>query len=163
MKCRSWHPLFKILSGLSTKTQDHLQSPVWSGFCLPHCLYLPQLLPILDIFCFLEYVSVSLACLHLANSTLPSGEGNGTPLQRIFTTQGSNRCLSCLLHWQAGSLPLAPPGKPVQTHKWTLRCWITKREKNFHTSNKSDGFASASKLPHMFKNVVFCLYTGSTL
>ena len=26
----------------------------------------------------------------------------------IFLTQGSNPCLLCLLHWQAGSLPLAP-------------------------------------------------------
>ena len=33
-------------------------------------------------------------------------------LQRIFPTQGSNPCLLCLLHWQADSLPLAPPGKP---------------------------------------------------
>ena len=28
-------------------------------------------------------------------------------LQGIFSTQGST-CMSCLLHWQAGSLPLAP-------------------------------------------------------
>ena len=34
-------------------------------------------------------------------------------LQGIFLTQGLNPCLLCLLHWQAGSLPLAPPGKPV--------------------------------------------------
>ena len=27
-------------------------------------------------------------------------------------TQGSNLHLLCLLHWQAGSLPLVPPGKP---------------------------------------------------
>ena len=33
-------------------------------------------------------------------------------LHRIFLTQGSNPRLSHLLHWQAGSLPLAPPGKP---------------------------------------------------
>ena len=26
--------------------------------------------------------------------------------------QGSNACFLCLLHWQAGSLALAPPGKP---------------------------------------------------
>ena len=25
---------------------------------------------------------------------------------------GIELCLFCLLHWQAGSLPLAPPGKP---------------------------------------------------
>ena len=33
-------------------------------------------------------------------------------LQGIFLTQGSNWCLLQLLHWQTGSLPLAPPGKP---------------------------------------------------
>ena len=32
--------------------------------------------------------------------------------QGIFSTQGSNLSLLCLLQWQAGSLPLAPPGKP---------------------------------------------------
>ena len=37
------------------------------------------------------------------------------PSRDIFPTQGPNQCLLCLLHWQAGSLPLAPPGKPVQT------------------------------------------------
>ena len=30
----------------------------------------------------------------------------------IFPTQGVNLCLLGLLHWQAGSLPLVPPGKP---------------------------------------------------
>ena len=34
------------------------------------------------------------------------------PLQGISPTQGSNPHLLCLLHWQACSLPLAPPGKP---------------------------------------------------
>ena len=33
-------------------------------------------------------------------------------LQRIFPTQESNPRLLSLLHWQAESLPLAPPGKP---------------------------------------------------
>ena len=32
------------------------------------------------------------------------------PLQEILPTQGSNPHLLCLLYWQAGSLPLAPPG-----------------------------------------------------
>ena len=31
-------------------------------------------------------------------------------LQRIFLIQGSNPCLLHLLHWQADSLPLGPPG-----------------------------------------------------
>ena len=33
-------------------------------------------------------------------------------LQGIFLTQRSNLHLLCLLHWQVGSLPLAPPEKP---------------------------------------------------
>ena len=33
-------------------------------------------------------------------------------LQGIFPTQGSNLRLLRLLHWQVGSLPLVPPGKP---------------------------------------------------
>ena len=34
-------------------------------------------------------------------------------LQGILATQGSNLCLLNLLHWQEGSLLLAPPGWPV--------------------------------------------------
>ena len=41
-----------------------------------------------------------------------TGVGCHALLQGIFPTQGSNLYLLCLLHWQAGSLPLAPPGKP---------------------------------------------------
>ena len=45
----------------------------------------------------------------------PPGKNTGVGchafLQGIFLTQGSNLCLSCFLHGQAGSLPVAPPGK----------------------------------------------------
>ena len=42
-----------------------------------------------------------------------SGKNTGVEwVQGIFPTQGSDLNLLCLLHWQAGSLPLAPPGKP---------------------------------------------------
>ena len=34
-------------------------------------------------------------------------------LQGIFLTQGSNPCLLRLLHWEVSSLPLVPPGKPI--------------------------------------------------
>ena len=37
-------------------------------------------------------------------------------LQGIFPTQGSNLHFLHLLHWQEGSLPVAPPGKPLQRH-----------------------------------------------
>ena len=44
------------------------------------------------------------------------GKNNGvdchTLLQGIFLTQGSNLHPLCFLHWQAGSLLLAPSGKP---------------------------------------------------
>ena len=34
-------------------------------------------------------------------------------LKGTFPIQGSNPYLLCLLLWQVGSLPLAPPGKPI--------------------------------------------------
>ena len=41
-----------------------------------------------------------------------TGVGCHALLQGIFLTQGSNLHLLHLLHWQAGSLALVPPGKP---------------------------------------------------
>ena len=48
-----------------------------------------------------------------------TGVGCHDLLQEFFLTQGSNPCLLCLLHCQAGSLPLAPPAKP---NIYTLPC-----------------------------------------
>ena len=45
-----------------------------------------------------------------------TGVGCHFLFQGIFLTQGSNPCLLCLLHWQAGSLPLVPPGR--LNHFW---------------------------------------------
>ena len=42
------------------------------------------------------------------------GGGCHAVLQEIFLTQGSSQHLLCLLHRQAGSLLLAPPGKPKE-------------------------------------------------
>jgi len=42
-----------------------------------------------------------------------TGAGFHFLLQGIFQTQGSNLCF---LHWQAGSLPPASPGKPGELH-----------------------------------------------
>ena len=41
-----------------------------------------------------------------------TGVGCYPLLQGIFPTQGSNPLFLCLLHWQAGTSPQAPPGKP---------------------------------------------------
>ena len=38
-------------------------------------------------------------------------------------TQGLKPHLLCLLHWRVGSLPLAPPGKPL-THTYTHTLWL---------------------------------------
>ena len=42
-----------------------------------------------------------------------TGVGCHALFQGIFLTQGSNLGLLSLLHWQAGSLPLVPHGKPI--------------------------------------------------
>ena len=45
------------------------------------------------------------------------GVGCHALFQGIFPIQGLNLCLLCLLHWQAGSLSLGPPGKPWEILK----------------------------------------------
>ena len=44
------------------------------------------------------------------------GVGCHALLQGIFLTQGSNLHLLSLLHWQAGSLPLMPPGRLLKIY-----------------------------------------------
>ena len=39
---------------------------------------------------------------------------NAWVLQGIFLTRGLNPHFLCLIHWQVGSLPLVPPGKPQE-------------------------------------------------
>ena len=51
-------------------------------------------------------------CVHVRTHT-HTNVGFPALLQGIFLTQGSNPHILCLLHWQVGSLPLAPPGKPI--------------------------------------------------
>ena len=48
-----------------------------------------------------------------------TGVGCHAFLQGIFPTQESNLSLLCLLGWQVGSLPLAPPGKPLNIETLT--------------------------------------------
>ena len=51
--------------------------------------------------------------VHGISSGKNTGVGCHVLLQGIFPTQGLNPHLLCLLHWQVGSLPPAPPGKPL--------------------------------------------------
>ena len=66
-------------------------------------------------------MSISLQLHGLQHARLPcpwnfpcknTGVGCSALLQGIFPTQRLNPHL-CLMDWQAGSLPLVPPGKPV--------------------------------------------------
>ena len=53
-----------------------------------------------------------------------TGVGSHSLLQGIFPTQGLNPHRLCLLHWQAGSLPLAPPGMSLRqagSRAWGFR------------------------------------------
>ena len=96
------------------KTQQHLHETA--------CLYLE--------ICVKDNYSVCVSCSVVSDSLRPhglqiarllrpcdspgknTGVGCDSLLQGIFPTQGSNLCPLRLPYWQAGSLPLAPPGKP---------------------------------------------------
>ena len=49
--------------------------------------------------------------------------------QGIAPTQGSNLCLLHSLHWQAGSLPLALPGKASSSRRGKLRDGCTSQRR----------------------------------
>ena len=46
--------------------------------------------------------------------------GMTLPTPGVFPTQGSNSHFLHLLHWQAASLPLVPPGKPKANNTASL-------------------------------------------
>ena len=72
------------------------------------------------------------------------GVGCHALLQGILPTQESNPCLLDLLHWQAGSLPLALPGEPcthmgqtkarprMKPQKFNALHWRSKLNSPFH-------------------------------
>ena len=64
-----------------------------------------------------------------------TGVGCHALLQGIFPTQGSNTHLSCLQHWQAGSLPLVPLKQYPNLEKRTIRneCVLRKTGTNFNS------------------------------
>ena len=56
------------------------------------------------------------------------------PSRGIFSTQGLNSRLLYLLRWQAGSLPLVPPGKSNIKHLLGTRSW-TKHVSSIYSCN----------------------------
>ena len=72
---------------------------------------------VLNCFCWVRLLGTPWISAHQAHCPWDSpGKNTGVGfhflLWGIFPTQGSNPQFLCLLHWQAGSLPLATPGKP---------------------------------------------------
>ena len=65
-------------------------------------------------------------------------------LQGIFPTQDSNPHLLCLPHWQVGSLPLVPPGKP-RIILCNTKTKSTKGQKNESDLIKIKNFYSANR------------------
>ena len=62
-----------------------------------------------------------------------TGAGCHFLLQGIFPTQESNLCLLRLLHWQAGSLPLAPPAECINGDylmQQEAPCWDVRRSQS---------------------------------
>ena len=53
-----------------------------------------------------------------------TGVGCHVLLQGILPTQGSNPHLLYLLNWQAGSLPLMPPAKPMPSWGQDIHTWL---------------------------------------
>ena len=41
-----------------------------------------------------------------------------TPFNRVFSQSRDRTCVSYLLYWQAGPLPLVPPRKPNNNSQW---------------------------------------------
>ena len=74
-----------------------------------------------------------------------TGEGCHFLLQGIFPTRG----LLCLLHWQAGSLPLAPPEKRQhQTKGPLIPPWWGQLSQAFtHNTKGFSGSTASSSVP----------------
>ena len=79
---------------------------------------------------FMDYIPTRLLC-PWASPGMNTGVGCHTLLHLIFSTQGLNLHLLCLLHWQAGSLPLAPPGKTPALEGKVLTTWPPQKSQTF--------------------------------
>ena len=76
-----------------------------------------------------------------------TGVGCHAVLQGLFPTQGSNLHLLHLLHWQAGSLPLALPGKPKSYTKKEKKTHIIVNDSAEHTGHWRQSWAQPPGSP----------------
>ena len=73
--------------------------------------------------------------------------------QGIFLTQELNPYLLCLLHWQAGSLPLAPPRKPKI-------CSFVQIECSLNGSNRGQGAGNRPSYSIWLSQLAACELLG---
>ena len=98
---------------------------------------------------------------------MPSSSGSSL-------TQESNLCLLGLLHWQAGSLPLAPPGKPFFKREgpnssggqgWLFRTCYLQASTDLSLDARTPHFCSTRATPAIPKlrplPAPVCLHTSS--
>ena len=83
-------------------TAKEPKTPSWNSLNSPSSLPRDALVTLCPMDCSPPVSSV--------HGILQAGVGFHALLQGIFLTQGLNLHFLCLLHWQLGSLPLAPPG-----------------------------------------------------
>ena len=128
-----------LASSLGTKDLGSL----WSSpkFCLTFsslllvCHFLDLLIFMAVLCCIASVASHSLQPYGLQPARLlcpwgspgkNTGGGCHALLQGIFLTQGLNRHLWCLLHWQVGFFPLATSGNPPSF-------WLSSKLFSFHS------------------------------
>ena len=105
---------FCLCSNITSYESFDYQSLAFSDLCTRACSVAQSSLTLCD----------PMDCSPTGSSLLGNFPGKNTggnyhfPLQGIFLTQGSNPCLSCLLHWQVDSLPLSYRGSPL----WPVSC-----------------------------------------
>ena len=87
------------------KNKDYMFALYYVGYVLSHisCVWL---------FATLWIVALQ-APLSMGLSRQENWSGFSCPPSGIFPAQGLNLYLLRILHWQVGSLPLVPPGKPL--------------------------------------------------
>ena len=119
------HPGFLILSVPSYLASHRLSSSLaiskWPLHPLliagPYCQLCPTLCNPIDCNSPGSSVHGILQIKILEWVAIPSSRGSSRSGDLsdsgIFPIQGLRLHLLCILHWQAGSLPLAPPGKPI--------------------------------------------------
>ena len=121
---------------------------------------------------WLIFLSIS-CCVQRYCASSHTGMGCHALLQGIFPIQRSNQHLLCLLHWQAGSSPLAPPVAPliwssiVQFYfLWSCICGVGKKVRSgFSTicNEKSKwSFQSTQYLVNQFEKLkTLCIFMYS--